>query len=132
MSDIHEFFQSDESGGFDYPRKPETLYDKQRTNLGKIAREGSILDIEPTIIKCSNCKSELCTIKITRPSVKIKSYIVAKCPHCGDKSFKQEFIGGFLIGGTDSTSIMEYPMETSYEGEFFVQNIIVITQKRKK
>lgn len=105
--------------------------DKQSTDLGKAARTGNLIDTEPVVLVCSNCGEKLVTIKVTRPKAKIKSYIIAECCHCGDKSFKSEIFGSFLIGGTDTTSIRDYPMETSSDSEYFIQNIIVKTKKYK-
>jgi hypothetical protein len=103
--------------------------DKQTTDLGKEARTGSLVDTEPIIIVCSNCGAKLATVKVTRPKAKIKSYIVAECCHCDDRSFKLEILGSFLIGGTDTTSIRDYPMETSSDSEYFIQDITVKTKK---
>lgn len=106
----------------------DSFIDKQQTDIGRAARDGDIVDREPIIIKCSNCGKELVTIKVTRPYAKIKSFIIAECCHCSDKSFKQEIIGSFIIGGTDITSIIDYPMETDIEGEFFIQKVLVKTK----
>lgn len=107
----------------------DSFADKQSTKLGKEARTGQLVDTEPLIITCSNCGEKLTTIKVTRPKAKIKSYIIAECCHCGDKSFKSEIFGSFLIGGTDTTSIRDYPMETSSDSTYFIQDIIVKTKK---
>ena len=134
MLDLHEFFKSEDSfdSGYNQPTPREEFYDKQRTELGKASREGELINQEPTIIKCSNCKKDLCLIKITRPQAKIRSYIVAECPHCGDKSFKKEFFGSFCVGGSDITNVINYPMTTSDDGEYFIQNITIKTSKRKE
>lgn len=110
----------------------DSFANKQSTDLGKAARTGQLVDTEPFAIICSNCGEKLATIKVTRPKAKIKSYIVAECCHCGDKSFKTEIFGSFLIGGTDTTSIRDYPMETSSDSEYFIQDIVIKTKKYDK
>jgi hypothetical protein len=133
MSDLHQFFKSEYDSPFDSGYiKPKEFRDKQRTKIGKASRDGELVNSEDCIIQCSNCKKDLCTIKITRPQAKIHSFVVAECPHCGDKSFKQEFFGSFCVGGSNSTNVIGYPMTTSSDKEYFIQNITIKTQKRGK
>lgn len=106
--------------------------DSQQTKLGQEARTGRIVDKEEVVFECSNCHKDLCIIKVTRPNAKIKSFIVARCGHCGDKSFKKEVVGGFIVGSTDSTSVVGYPMETSVEGEYYIQNLTIETKPRRQ
>lgn len=108
-----------------------SLSDKQTTNIGRAAREGNLVDGQTTILQCSNCNKELCEIKVTRPKANIKSFVVAECCHCGDKSFKQEIIGGFIIGGTEETSVVGYPMDTETDDKYFIQKITIKTKKRR-
>lgn len=117
-------------GGF--KSEQNSLYDKQKTGIGQEARTGNLVDTTPIIIVCSNCKKELCEIRVTRPHAKIKSFVVSKCDYCGDKSFKQEIVGSFIIGGTEETSIVGYPMTTDTQDGFYIQNIIIETKKRRK
>ena len=117
-------------GGF--KSEQNSLYNKQKTGIGQEARTGSLVDTAPIIIVCSNCKKELCEIKVTRPHAKIKSFVVAKCDYCGDKSFKQEIVGGFIIGGTEDSAIAGYPMTTDRDDEYYIQNLTIETRKRRK
>ena len=135
MSYIHEFFKSEDfnyDSGYRAPTPKEEFYDQQRTQLGKASRTGKLVNSEEEIIVCSNCKKDLCTIKVIRPQAKIHSFIVAECPYCNDKSFKKEFFGSFCIGGSDSTNVIDYPMKTSDSNGYFIQDIIIKTRKRKK
>jgi hypothetical protein len=91
-----------------------------------------VLDGGDVFVKCSNCDAPLAECWITRPEMKIKSRIVADCPHCGDKSFITEVAGKFHLGQTEFTAIVDQKLEMEYEDEVLVQHIHLLTEKGDK
>ncbi len=59
------------------------------------------------IIECSACGAPLVDCWITKKKFDIQTKIIADCPHCGDKSFEQTIGGGFHLGITDYTVLVD-------------------------
>lgn len=89
-----------------------------------------MLDGGDVFVYCSECNAPLAELWITRPEMKIKSEVVAECPHCGDKSYITELQGKFHLGQTECTSIVnqELEMDTLADGTL-LQKILLKTVK---
>lgn len=110
----------------------ERLRDRDREGL-KQDIEGSFMDdARHHVIECSACGRELCDIWVYRPTIKLRSTIVAKCGHCGDKSFKVDVRGQFSVGHTEESSISD--MQTDglvNSGDAISQNVTIETQPKE-
>jgi hypothetical protein len=56
-------------------------------------------------IKCSGCDLHLVSLVVTRTDAPVSNEVVAKCCHCGDKSFIQKVKGMFAYGAVAGTQI---------------------------
>lgn len=83
------------------------------------------------IIECSNCGTPLCDIWIIRPTLKIKSEIIAQCCFCKDQSFTHHIDGQFNLGHVDGCAIANTEMDDVYkdEDDVFIQKILIKTAK---
>jgi Zn finger protein HypA/HybF involved in hydrogenase expression len=75
-------------------------------------------------LNCSNCEAPLINIIENHPEQNVTWAFRAECPHCGDKSYKQEVHGAFVIGSTEYTHMVDYDAS--------VNPIIVKTEKIKE
>ena len=68
---------------------------------------------------------------VIRPNANIFSEIVAECPFCGDKSFKQEIEGQFCLGHIEDSPVrMVNPKtETDFDEDGSVRQSIVVETK---
>lgn len=57
------------------------------------------------IIRCSNCKTPLVDIQVTRPNLDFENKIRANCWKCGDFSFETSVNGGIHIAGTAQSNL---------------------------
>lgn len=65
--------------------------------------------LEKHTIKCSSCQCPIVNIVVDRPELKTVNHIVAKCPHCGDRSFQTTIQGGISFARTDYCLPTPYP-----------------------
>lgn len=85
-------------------------------------------------IRCANCDAPLAVVWITSPKDKdIKTFVKAKCCHCGDSSIKKQICGMFHLGpgGLDEDGkFVVYSVldEQIMDGE----NLILTTVKAKQ
>lgn len=76
-----------------------------------------------TILKCSNCKTELVSILVSRPQLEVQNIFQAQCWKCGDKSFQQLYNGGVHIAATKESC----PADFVDKGEY----ILILTGENK-
>ncbi len=83
------------------------------------------------IIVCSNCNKPLVEIWVIRPNAPIKSEIVAKCCHCGDKSFKMSVAGQYCIGNLESgvTKLADITTDMKEVNGQLIQYVTIETEK---
>lgn len=51
------------------------------------------------LLKCSNCRAVVADVWVVGPDVPQTNYFVANCPWCGDRTFAEEVVGSFVLGG---------------------------------
>ena len=87
-------------------------------------------DGRKTIVRCSNCETELIEIWVTRPNAPLKSTINTNCGHCGDKAFEVKIPGMFLLGECESELTRIKDIETVMSDDMSEQFLTVYTSKR--
>jgi len=88
-----------------------------------------IVNGEAFFINCSNCGAPLVQIWVTGPEAKVKTKMVAMCPHCGDKSYIKEIMGSFYIGFCKYTVMIDSDYEYGKDGEYITQQVVIKTAK---
>ncbi len=66
-----------------------------------------VVDGPHIILECSACGVPLVDCWITKPNFDIETKIQAECPYCGDHSFEETINGGFHLGITDHTILID-------------------------
>ena len=108
----------------------ERLRDDDREGLKQDIAGSFMDDGTHTIIECSACGKQLCEIWVYRPTIKLRSTIVAKCGHCGDKSFAITISGQFSVGPVDGSAMSDMSttnFQSAGDG-WTTQDVIIETQ----
>ncbi len=96
---------------------------KLEINVPRNRESKGLKDGGHVILECSACGAPLTDCWITKPDFNIKTKLQAECPHCGDHSFEEIIKGGFHLGITDYTILIDQVYEESITGnnKVFIQ-----------
>lgn len=106
------------------------LQDRDREGLKQDIAGCFMYDGAHNIIECSACGKKLCDVWVYRPTIKLRSTIVARCGHCGDKAFAVVIKGQFSIGHVDG-SVMSDMSTTNFQSNsdgWTSQDVVIETQ----
>lgn len=96
-------------------------------------KEDFVEDSGKVIILCSNCNAKLVEIWRTKPNVKIKTTVTAKCGICGDKSFAKVIRGGFHMAPVENglVNLIDTKQgDAVQDGDDILMTLTIVTEKR--
>lgn len=67
--------------------------------------------LQEDVIKCANCYKPLVEVVKVKEDPARTNVIVAKCPFCGDSSFRYKITGRLYIGNVEGTVIDDCPVD---------------------
>ena len=84
-----------------------------QVNPPRNREEKGLKDGGHIILECSACGAPLVDCWLTKPDFDIETKLRAECPHCGDHSFEETIKGGFHLGITDYTMIIDQILDNN-------------------
>lgn len=86
--------------------------------------------LDEKIIVCGDCKKKLVEVIKVKESNRI-NYITAKCPFCGDKSFKVKFVGHVFLQSTEDCLLANFDTTKKSDNEFVSEIEVIKCQDTK-